>query len=161
MPLVLAPESTQHRDRAATSWAGAGLLLGHGGGFTKAFVMTTPSDHTGSGFARKVFSAWRACKHWVVNCRIGEPQKATGKFPSGPGADTSGERPGMAPWMGGKIEAAKAQLDGMERKWRNDGTNAWNPQVGWLAGNKGTATRCLLCLLARHLHAKRKTFPDQ
>lgn len=35
----------------------------------------------------------------------------------------------MAPWVGGETEAAKAQLDG---------TNAWDPRGGWLAGNRGT-----------------------
>lgn len=44
------------------------------------------------------------------------PQKATGKFSSGPGTDTRGERLWMAPWRGGKIETANAQLDGTERK---------------------------------------------
>lgn len=35
----------------------------------------------------------------------------------------------MAPWVGGETEAAKAQLDG---------TNAWDPRGGWLAGSRGT-----------------------
>jgi hypothetical protein len=34
------------------------------------------------------------------------------------------------------IKAANVQLEGMERKWTRDGINAWNPQVGLLAGKR-------------------------
>lgn len=107
--------------------------------FSKLSVIITQGNHTGPRFAWKIFRAGRACKQWVVNQRIGAPPKVTGKFPSGPGADTRGERLRMVPWMGGKIEAAKAQLDGMKIKRRNNETDVWNPQAGWLAGRKGTS----------------------
>lgn len=66
----------------------------------------------------------------------------------------------MAPWTGGKTQAANTQLDGVERKWSNDGICLESPSGVAGRGQGNCATRCLLCLLDGK-HSKWKTFPDQ